>query len=81
MRIDRVCVIEWLDAVGGAGWHEADDDYKHTPISIKSVGFVYEDTAEYITIVQSYDIDLVKIDNYITIPKGMVKKRKWVKLP
>ena len=77
MKIEK---ITWADATGRTGWG-TEEEYKHASVCPRcvSIGFVFEETKEHITLVQTRDPQAGEFDNSITIPIKMVLKRRVIK--
>lgn len=70
----RLVVVEWEDADEMAGWREAADvaaDAVGNPTLVWSVGFVFQETEERITLVQSVTRD--GMGSQHRIPNGMIR--------
>lgn len=75
----KLMIVEWVDAHGAHGWMNLGEqmELELEPMKCKSVGFLYKEEKDYITLVQSTTGDL-HINGYITIPKGWIKKKKVI---
>ena len=74
----RIVQITWLDSKGiTAQWEFKDDIEPIPPAVCVSVGFLIDETKEYITIVQSDSPE--QILGRLTIPRAVIKKRKYLK--
>lgn len=69
MKHRRVCV-DWVDAHTSGGWHD-EDNLKLPPEACQALGYVIEDTDEYITLAQCVSKNDGKL-NILAIPKGMI---------
>ena len=69
----QIISIVWTDAVGREGWLERSDIHTE-PSVIQVVGFLLKEDDNQITIFQAYDEADDKYENYITIPKAMIKQ-------
>jgi hypothetical protein len=78
MENKRVIYIEWVDAVGIDGWQRL--DYELHPAVCVSIGFLVSENDKYITICQGRSVAVESMNGVFTIPKGWIKKRKFVKL-
>ena len=73
MNQEKIVFIEWVDSVKSTQeWEFADEIIPLIPAICYSVGFLYEDTDGYVTIIET------KSDNQImgrlTIPRPAIKK-------
>lgn len=68
-----VVVVTWNDAFAQPGW----DDYEEGPLECVSTGFLIRDSKESIVLAQNFN--QFQFGEYMTIPKGMVKKIKKLK--
>lgn len=73
----KLIYIEWMDAVSTDGWIKP--DFELHPALCTSVGFLVRENKDYITICQGYS-NVDSLNGFFTIPKGWIKKRKYVKL-
>mgnify|MGYP001594112815 CR=1 FL=1 len=68
--------IEWTDSAGRAHWHDISAAKKLTPDSCKTIGFVLNETDDYIVVIQSHtnreDEAENQADNALCIPKSAV---------
>lgn len=65
--------ITWVDSKGvTTAWEDRDGLAPLLPCHITSIGFLLEETEEYVTLTQSIGGDQVL--GRITIPRGVVKK-------
>ncbi len=76
-RLMRIEKIVWVDATGHSGWGSK-EEYQHSSVCPKciSIGFVFEETKEHITLIQTQDPQSESLDNSITIPTSMIVKRR-----
>lgn len=77
MENKKVVHIEWVDAVSVDGWQHPTMELH--PANCVSIGFLIKENDKYITICQGYS-DADCQNGMFTIPKGWIKKRKFVKL-
>lgn len=73
MDVEKIVFIEWIDSVkADTEWEYIDEAPPLFPATCYSVGMVWEETEEYITIIET------KSDNQImgrlTIPKPSIRK-------
>lgn len=74
----KAIYVEWDDACTSAGWFDPETE-DMTPVNIKSLGFLIKETKDYIT-VSPGNAETGRSCSYLTIPKGWIKKRKYIKL-
>jgi hypothetical protein len=69
-------MVAWLDADGMDGWHFTDEVHRYSagmePATIVTVGFIVQETEDYLTIAQSIAAD--GFGNIMRIPNQMVQK-------
>lgn len=68
-------VIDWIDSAGGGdnGWKWIEDCEEYKPIKCRSIGFVFEDEEDYVTLIQSFhDTQLMY---RLSIPKVAILNR------
>jgi hypothetical protein len=66
-----------MDATNAQGWINPDDN-ELEPSYIASIGFLVEETSETISISSSVS-DSFNVLGMTTIPKGWIKKRRYIK--
>lgn len=71
--------FEWVDACGDSGWFATED--LSPPVVVKSLGYVVEETPNYVTISCSVCEGLGKFLGYTTIPQPWIRKRKKIRVP
>ena len=79
-----VVVVEWLDTEQNYDWTNFASFDSATPPTIQTVGFLYEDKREKISLFQSMDSTVPKtsagtFDSILTIPKCSVKSIRVIK--
>lgn len=73
----KVIYLEWVDACGADGWHQiGKDDFE--PTTIRTLGFLLKEDDR--KLVVTHSLSEHYHNAYIIIPKGWVRKRKYVKL-
>ena len=77
----KLVYVEWLDAVsiGTGGWVKLRDVEKLTPDLVRSVGWVVEETRDYLTMI-SHNGDN-EVAGEFCIPKACIRKRRVLKCP
>ena len=77
----KLAYVEWVDAVsiGTGGWVKLRDVEKLTPDLVRSVGWVVEETQEYLTMI-SHNGDN-EVAGEFCIPKTCIRKRRILKCP
>jgi hypothetical protein len=70
----KIVEITWVDSAGMCGIWETPDCEPLTPMKIKSVGYLWEKTKDYVTIIQS--IGNEQLGRRFSIPRGCIKKIK-----
>lgn len=76
VEVDHECwYLEWADSTGGHGWAPLDDYLGDHPHIIRTCGFKVAETDDYVTIVQSLDLDRreAHADFCLVIPKFAIK--------
>lgn len=74
----KAIYVEWVDSAASVGWYHP-KNYDPAAFTVKSVGFVMQETKKTVVISTS----LAYNDKYadpLTIPKVAITKRRWVKL-
>jgi hypothetical protein len=77
----KLIYLEWVDSCGNASrvWHNRDEAVECiTPLVCRSVGFVVEETRDYLTIAAHAGGD--EVSGVMSIPKCAIKKRRRIKL-
>jgi len=77
----RVVLIEWDDAVAGAGWIA--DHNGQRPDRCISIGAVVAEDAQSVTLAGTWGLDCdgsLQSNNRMTIPRGMIVKQRLLKL-
>lgn len=75
--MNKIVLIEWLDSKGITNqWEYVDDIESLKPCQCHSVGFLIEETKEYITIAQS--INESQILGRTAIPQCSIKNIKYL---
>lgn len=69
----KLALITWLDAMGGDGWISLQDLKLEKPCEHNSVGFIVNETEDFITISMSYEIDEENMGAWLCIPKLYIK--------
>lgn len=70
----KLVAIQWIDSKGAPNaWEYRDDPEPLAPALCLSVGFVFEETKEFITLTQT--ISSEQIHGRICIPKCAIKSR------
>lgn len=72
--------VVWEDATTQAGWHTMESNTDRSPATIHSIGWVVEETPEFIAISHTKDADDSAVNGFMSIPKGWIRRRKNVKL-
>ena len=78
----RVALVEWDDAVADAGWTSRHDNER--PDRCLSIGAVVAENEASITLAGSWGRDsdgAIQSNNRMTIPAGMIVRRRFVRLP
>jgi len=73
----KVIYFEWVDATAEAGWMDLGAD--KSMVSIKTVGWLVEETKTYISVSTSVS-NHGHMNGYLTVPKAWITKRRYVKL-
>ena len=69
--------VEWKDAIGTDGaWEQFAGLEPLDPLMVMSLGFIIEETKEYITLAMSVAVD--QVCSRLTIPKPMIKYKKII---
>ena len=76
-RMARIVEIEWMDSVGKPEVWEADDADVLVPSQILSVGYLWNETADAVTICQSRSPS--QVGRRFTIPRGCIRKMKTIR--
>ncbi len=66
-------LIEWMDSVATGGWHSPIEPPR-SPWPCRSIGWVLEDTDEYVTLVQTTTAE--HWTDAMSIPQGAIQ-RQW----
>ena len=78
----RTIKIEWIDSCSSnTEWTLLSDICEDIqPIKITTIGFLIQETDDCITVAQNYGIDPEQACNFMTIPKGCIKKIEELKI-
>jgi len=71
--------LKWLDSCWWAWWIHREEEHIPWVSTIDTVWIVFKITKQYITIIQSKELNWDSIDNYINIPLIAVCKKKILK--
>lgn len=77
----RVAIIEWDDAIAGSGW--TSDHTGEAPSHCISIGAIVAEDKASITLAGTWGQDgddALQSNNRMTIPKGMISKRRFVRV-
>ena len=74
----KLVLIEWLDAqsMADGGWQRRKDVEKLTPALVRSVGWIFDETKDYVTLI-AHDGD-GEVSGDFSIPKACIKKRRVI---
>ena len=75
----RVVQVEWKDASNMPGWVN-EGDTMHPLVHVQSIGWLMKETKEAIWISSGRDLTRGGWTGAIAIPKGWIKKRRFVKV-
>ncbi len=67
----KIVVVEWVDATGHTEWVDKGDVLQQEICTFKSVGYLVQNTKDFIQIAQSVGDDMVS--NTLLIPKRCVR--------
>jgi len=74
----RILEIEWVDSCGLLNVWEVRDGLETLPPSpIRTIGYLWEMTKDYITLCQSYSP--MQVARRFSIPRGCIKKVKAIR--
>ena len=76
----KVIYLEWQDAVGADGWSKMATIEKEELATIKTVGFLLNETKTAITVLLAEDTSNKMSGAWMVIPKAQIKKRKFLKI-
>jgi len=72
----KVIYVEWEDACTTRGW--VDLEHEFTTMAIQTVGYLINETDKSLTV--GHSTSEYNTADPITIPKGWIKKRKYIKV-
>jgi hypothetical protein len=79
-RKEKMVLLEWLDATCTTSrWEWRDETDPIAPHLCKTMGFVVDETPQYITVAQSLGKDHESVMGRMTILKRCIKKRRVFK--
>jgi len=74
----KVMLIRWLDSIGSSGWIK---DHKDQNLLCESIGYYISENKESIKLAQSFSYSgNGSYADYIEIPKGCIKKKRWIRV-
>lgn len=75
---DRLVEVTWVDATGHSGWMDRNIAITRKPITMRTAGYVLEETDTYVKIVRTVelDADTNDIGDVFIIPRDWVQKIK-----
>lgn len=76
--MERIVVIDWVDSIRAFDWTLM-EDLDEKLLDCISVGFLLNETEEYVTIAQNYGLKPKQVCNLITIPKCSIKNIRKIK--
>lgn len=87
MKKGHLELVEWLDSVTSNGW-QRDGEKEHHPAPCVSVGWIVQETKKALSLAPNvallpgtYEMDFDdQYGDVTTIPKGMITKRRKIKL-
>jgi len=71
--------IKWIDAIGDDGWTNIEAIKKEVPVTHHSIGYVANETKDFITITMSYDEKKEQYGAWLCIPKKFILKTEFLK--
>ena len=74
----RPARIDWIDAKGCDGWVEHAELLKERPTTHHAIGYVVQDTPDYVTITMSYNDELDNLGAWTVIPRCMITNLKYL---
>ena len=69
--------VLWLDAHSEVGWQEP-DKLDVIPKLTKTIGFFIKETSDFVIVSHTWDESTKHLNGAMYIPKGMIKKRRFV---
>ena len=76
--MDKLVLVEWVDALDQEnGWISKETALKATAMTVISVGFIFNETDEFITLIADKDKNPnedSEVSRVTTIPKACIKK-------
>lgn len=76
----KIVYFEWYDACGRDGWISAQPDQLPKIPLVKSIGWLIHEDDTTIHITSGWEVDQDGCMGVIAVPKGWIKKRKYVKV-
>jgi hypothetical protein len=74
-----IVVITWRDACGGDGWVSMKELQDETLVEHNSVGFLVNETPEFMTMTMSYEEEEKNLGAYLVIPKVNISNVRYIK--
>lgn len=76
--INHLIEVEWIDSSGTSEWLFHKEVFSIPPNKISSIGYLLEETEDYLVLVQSIgsDKDNLQYQGTMTIPKGCISGRR-----
>ncbi|HHT9130875.1 MAG TPA: hypothetical protein ACFYED_00105 [Candidatus Tripitaka californicus] len=72
--------VRWHDSTATVGWRDVDEEF--LPNDVESVGYLWDDRAEYVTLVESVQMDAegetVAVNGTITIPRSVITEMESI---
>ena len=76
----KAIAVEWNDITEQSGWHSQDEHKDMRPLYCFSVGFLVDETDDYIVMSDTYGIgqDENRWGTVTIIPKGCIRIKTWL---
>ena len=75
----KIVLVNWLDSNSNSAWHNITEAKHLRPSPCVTIGYVLEDTEEYITIASSFATENDSVSDVICIPKFAVQSIETIR--